>query len=121
MTEVVGAADADDDDEAAIVVDVTRFGDDVLGALCFLLGNMRCAIGAEGSKMSASSVGLEMDAAGPPARGESGCGSRNLEAELAVAVGVGCSWDCGLRAAMISGVRRLVRPEAGSPREEVRV
>ena len=41
MTEVEGATDADADDEAAIVVEVTCVGDDVLGALCFLLGNMR--------------------------------------------------------------------------------
>ena len=78
-------------------------------------------MGAAGSKMSESSVWSEMDAAGPPATGESGRSSRNLEAALTVAVGVGCGWDCGLRAAMISGVRRLVRPEAGSPREEERV
>ena len=42
MTAVEGATDADaDDDEAAIVVEMTCVGDDVLGALCFLLGNIR--------------------------------------------------------------------------------
>ena len=43
MTEVEGTADAaaDEDDEAAAVVETTCVGDDVLGALCFLLGNIR--------------------------------------------------------------------------------
>ena len=41
MTEVEGAADADADEEAAVVVVMTCVGDDVLGALCFLLGNIR--------------------------------------------------------------------------------